>query len=143
MSNIPTSTQPNLSSGWIDINDQPVEFRQFVIFASSMAVDLNGKPLQEIPLDIVEENSDEMARMMVYASETYTADDGWIIEYRDAQGVSFGDMMRLTERLAEHWDEYIGVSCQLCADSHVVETCGDVDGVCITMQGDCPHCGTA
>lgn len=143
MSNIPTSTQPNPSSGWVDINDQPVAFRQFVVFASSQAVGLDGAPLQQIPIDIVEDNADELARIMVAASENYTADDGWVIEYQDAESVPSVLLVQLTERLAEHWDEFIGVACQMCGDAGVVETCGDVDGECIAMQGDCPQCGVA
>lgn len=129
----------------LPIDDEPVEFRQFVVYATSESVGIDGAPLQQIPVDLVEDDEDggALARALVATAEQYTAADGWLIEYRDAAGVSSDDMRRLIERLAaDHWDEYIGVSCQQCADSRVVETCGDVDGVCITMQGDCPGCST-
>ncbi|HZH91046.1 MAG TPA: hypothetical protein VEX70_10575 [Pyrinomonadaceae bacterium] len=146
MSNIPTRTQLNLNAAQLDIDDEPVEFRQFIIFATSESVGIDGAPLQQIPVELVEDDEDggALARALVAAAEQYTAADGWLIEYRNAAGVSSDDCRRLVVRLAaEHWDEYIGVDCQLCADTQVVEVCGDVEGACVTLKGDCPQCGTA
>jgi len=127
----------------LSIDDEPAELRQFVIYAASVIVTPSGTPVQEIPLDLIEDDEDggAVARAMVAASELYTADDGWLIERRDAATVPTDDMRRLAERLGDEWDEYIGVDCQLCGDTGFVETCGDVDGACVTMQGDCPDCG--
>jgi hypothetical protein len=145
MKSIPTSTQPALiGDEHLQIDDEPADFRQFVIFATSESVGLDGAPLQEIPVELIEDDADggALARALVATAETYTAADGWLIEYRDAAGVSTDDMRRLAERLGDEWDEYIGVECQRCADSRVVESCDNVDGVCVTLMGDCPECGT-
>jgi hypothetical protein len=144
MQNIPARTKLNLTAAQLSIDDEPAEFRQFVIFASSQSVGLDGAPLQQLPLDLVEDDDDgtALARALVAASENYTAEDGWLIEYRDAADVSYGDMQLLAARLGDEWDTYIGVDCQSCGDTGVVEACGDVDGVCITIQGDCPGCST-
>ena len=146
MSNIPTSTQPVPAGDvHLQIDDEPAEFRQFVVYATSDAVDLNGSPIHEIPVELAEDTEDgkALAQALVAAADIYTAADGWLIEYRDAAVVPTDDLRLLAERLAaDHWDEYIGVECQTCADAGIVETCGDVDGVCVIMKGDCPDCGT-
>lgn len=129
----------------LSIDDEPAETRQFVIYASSQTVDLNGRPLQEIPLDIIEDDADSgaVARAMIEASETFTADGGWVIERRDAESVPASDMALLVERLAglDDWDEFIGADCQTCGDAGVVDACEVVDGVCVAIKGDCPNCG--
>ena len=140
------STKINLTPNTLlSTDDEPVIFRQFVIYASSQAVDVNGHPLQEIPLDLVDDDEDggAVARAMIEASETFTADDGWLIERRDAEIVPASDMALLVERLAreDEWDEYIGVDCQRCGDTGVVDACEAVDGKCVAVKGDCPNCG--
>lgn len=148
MSNIPTSTKANLcDDALLYIDDEPDEVRQFVIYANSQRVGPHGIVLQSIPLDLVEDDEDggAVARAMIAASHVYTADDGWTIERVDAERVPTGDMELLVERLAklDDWDEFTGLPagvCAGCGGSGVQEACGDVDGQCMTMQGDCERC---
>lgn len=134
------------AAGFI-LKDAETELRLVVLYASSQTVDLNGRPLQEIPLDLIELNGDggALARAMVDASEVYTDEDGWLIEYRDADAAPSADLARLVERLGEGvvWDEYVGLPdgcCPACGGAgFLTMDCCD-DGVKVELRGDCEGC---
>ncbi|MBC7932033.1 MAG: hypothetical protein H7Z38_15860 [Rubrivivax sp.] len=134
------------ASGFV-LEDTETELRLVVLYASSQAVDMNGRPMQEIPLDLIELDSDgrALARAMVEASEIYTDEDGWLLEYRDADAMPSSDMALLVERLGESvvWDEFIGLPegcCHACGGAgFVAMDCCD-DGVKYELRGDCEGC---
>lgn len=128
------------------------KIKLYVIYASSQAVDYMGMPLEQIPIDFIEDDASGhgVARAMVAASEIYTAADGWSIERVDADAVSDEDMARLGRRLSENyvWDEYIGLPdgvCPACGGTGYLtrdEFVIDSDGQCeiYEMRGDCAAC---
>ena len=130
------------------IEEDEREVRLFVIFASSQSVGQGGAPLQQIPLDLVEDDADggAVARAMIEAGEVYTDEDGWIIERVDAGIVPTDDMARLVERLshtAEGWDEFICLpegTCPACGGAGVISMDGCDAGSPYTLMGDCEGC---
>lgn len=132
------------------LDEDEREVRLWVIYASSQTVGLGGAPLQQIPVDLVEDNPTALAQALVDASELYPRADGWIIEHVDSEAVPTEDLAMLATRLSETetWDSFIGLpigTCLGCGGSGIQEACGDVaiaynTHVCMTMQGDCERC---
>ncbi|MDQ3753677.1 MAG: hypothetical protein M3371_02980 [Acidobacteriota bacterium] len=130
------------------IDEEDREIRLFVIYASSQTVGLDGAPLQQIPLDLVEDDADggAVARAMIEAAGVFTDEDGWIIERVDADSVPTNDMARLAERLshtADEWDEFVCLpegTCTACGGAGVISMdCCDA-GIPYTLLGDCEGC---
>lgn len=82
--------------------DDDREIKLFVIYASSQKVGIDGLPIQQIPLDLVEDDADggAVARAMIKAGDLYTDANGWIIEHVDADVVPADDIARLAKHLA-------------------------------------------
>lgn len=145
------STQlTNTNEAQIHIDDEYSDIKQFVIFAESQTVGIDGIPILEIPLDLVDDDPTAkcLVRAMIEASETYTDADGWAITYKDAATVGDDDMRRLCERLQlvgieDEWAEFVGLPDGVCiacggAGYLVMDMCAD--GVKYELRGDCEGC---
>lgn len=152
VTSIPMSTQTVIRRDAADllIDDDDREIRLFVIYASSQTVGLDGAPIQQIPLDLIEDDADggAVARAMIEAGEVFTDEDGWLIERVDADVVPSDDMARLAECLShadEDWDEFICLperDCPACGGAGVISMdCCDA-GMPYTLMGDCEGCAS-
>ncbi len=146
-----TQTKPRTFLG--NFLSDGYKIKQFVVYASSETVSMDGTPLQEIPLFLIEDSDDRsvLARAMVDASNEFPACDGWIIEYRDAETVPDEDFIKLCVRLntqAENeWAEFIDLpdgTCSACGGTGYVTMCICAhDGTQFEMHGDCDACDSS
>lgn len=147
-----TQTKPQTFLGNFLAGDG-YKIKQFMVYASSETVSMDGTPLQEIPLFLVEDSDDGsvLARAMVKASNEFTAIDGWIIEYRDAETVPDEDFIKLCIRLntkaEDEWAEFVDLpdgTCDKCGGTGYVTMCVCADdGTRFELFGDCDACDSS
>ncbi len=148
-------TQSNNSEPitFLSISEVPAP-RTFVVYASSESVSIDGTPLQQIPLFLVEDKDTDLTDALVAGGALYTNDDGWVIEYTDAATAPESDLAILAVGMplgakwnifmppptSDEWDEFIDLpagTCKLCGGTGTIsmECCNG--GTPYTVMGDC------